>query len=242
MSTISKVIDDIIADFINEISLKYSIEKSDLIDLWTAKKNNIQQSASNDDSININHLNSLKKSDLINMCKQKQLKCTGNKEELISYIVNNTKTKQTLSKQKSSTKEVSKSDKKESNSVIKKLVANVPVISIHKNHFGNFEHAETGFILNKSQKVIGKQNPDGSIDDLTTEDIDLCNKYKFSYIVPSNLDKKLTLDAVKVDELDEEEKSLNKDDDDNELEIEEEIELNEDDFDDEFETEYADDE
>ncbi len=128
--------------------------------------------------------------------------------------------------------------------VIKKLVANIPVISIHKNQFGNFEHAETGFILNKSHRVIGKQNPNGSIDELSSEDIDMCNKYKFLFVLPNNLDKKLTLDNVHVEELEDEEKQSNKLPDDeaeievDDIEIEEEIELNDDEFEEEYEEEY----
>jgi len=52
----------------------------------------------------------------------------------------------------------------------------------------NFEHKETSFVFNeKTKKVVGKQNPDGTITPLTVEDINMCNKFKFEYQIPFNL-------------------------------------------------------
>ncbi len=52
--------------------------------------------------------------------------------------------------------------------------------------------------------LIGKQNDDGTIDDLNAELIDLCNKHKFEYELPTDLDKKSGLDDVEIEELDDE--------------------------------------
>ena len=37
------------------------------------------------------------------------------------------------------------------------------------------------------KKVIGKQNEDGTIRELNKNDIEICNKFKFKYIIPENL-------------------------------------------------------
>ena len=66
--------------------------------------------------------------------------------------------------------------------VIKKLTANIPNILIRRNKFNNYEHPESGLVFDNQEKiVIGKQNDDGNIDDLTEEDIDKCNAFKFRY-------------------------------------------------------------
>ena len=50
-----------------------------------------------------------------------------------------------------------------------------PTISIRRNQFGNHAHPETGLIFDiKTKKVIGKQNDDGSIEELTAKDIAFC--------------------------------------------------------------------
>ena len=117
--------------------------------------------------------------------------------------------------------------------VIKKLVEKIPSITIKRNQFDNYEHADTKLVFNnKTQKVYGKQNPDGSISDLTDEDINLCNKYKFQYIIPDNLDKKLDLKNIEVDELN--------DFEDLDEEIEDELEEEEEEEEEEFEDEYFD--
>ena len=93
-------------------------------------------------------------------------------------------------------------------------------------------HEETSLVFNnKTQKVYGKQNPDGTVSDLTPEDINLCNKYKFSYYIPDNLDKKSNMKDVELKELDDED------------ELEEEVEEEYDEYEEEEEEEeiYEDD-
>ena len=58
---------------------------------------------------------------------------------------------------------------------------------------------------NSTKRAYGKQNDDGSVSDLTPDDIDLCHKYKFAYDIPENLDKKDVLEDDDDDELDDEE-------------------------------------
>lgn len=69
--------------------------------------------------------------------------------------------------------------------VIKKLNDNKPLITIKRNVFGNYEHEDTGLVMNKeTRKIIGKQLPNGSISVLTSEDIDNCKLWKFNYDLP----------------------------------------------------------
>ena len=67
--------------------------------------------------------------------------------------------------------------------VIQNIKKSIPNIVIRRNKFNNFEHLDTNLVFdNSSKKVIGKQNINGNIDDLTEEDIDKCNEYKFETI------------------------------------------------------------
>lgn len=53
-----------------------------------------------------------------------------------------------------------------------------------KNKYGNFAFGNTGLILKgqNDHEVIGKQRPDGSIIDLSEEDIQLCKRRQFKYV------------------------------------------------------------
>ncbi len=164
------------------------------------------------------------------MCKTKKLKVTGTKNDLIELICNyDLKTQPQPQPQKQSHSPPKKlSPALKDQKVIKKLVEKIPSIVIKRNQFDNYEHSDTKLVFNnKTQKVYGKQNPDGSISDLTDEDINLCNKYKFQYIIPENLDKKLDLKNIEIDELndfDELEEDLEDEIEDEDAEDEEEEE------------------
>ncbi len=123
--------------------------------------------------------------------------------------------------------------------IIKKLMSAQPCLAIRRNQHGNHEHPESGLVFNsKTKKVIGKQMDDGTVADLTTEDINLCNKYKFDFILPENLDANTTLDDEQVDELDEED--IESDDDIEEEELLEDDDIEEEEQDDfEYDVEGA---
>ena len=101
------------------------------------------------------------------------------------------------------------------------MVANIPNILVKRNKYNNYEHPETGLVFdNETKTVIGKQNKNGSVDDLSEDDIDQCNAFKFKFQIPSNLDNKSKLVDVKIEELDEDEGD---DEGGDELEVEEEL-------------------
>ena len=93
----------------------------------------------------------------------------------------------------------------EETKVIKQVQSTIQSVQIKKNAFSNFEHVETGLVFDRiTQKVIGKQNKNGKIDPLTDDDIEVCNKFKFRYDVPENLNSN-SKNAVAIEGLDDDE-------------------------------------
>ena len=231
--TLTEAIDDIIQQFILKIAEKYTLDQGEIIKLWninqsvkileTPKKlQRVMTETPSEPQVNVEESELLKcnKTQLIAMCKTYGHKCSGTKDILISRLLGKTLTdeKKVVSTKVGKAKVAS--EKLEATPVVKKLTSNIPDILIKRNNFNNYEHIETGFIYNNDTKtIIGKQKSDGSIEDLTEDDIDKCNAFKFKYDLPKNLDHKLTLEDVKVDELDEEEEE--EEDEDLEVDIDE---------------------
>jgi hypothetical protein len=219
---IQNVVDDTITKYVEKVSLKYKIDKQELLNIWNSI-DNIEKKEPYDDSKQkiVNSLSRLTKPELVELCKTKNLKAKGTKAELIEILSNDESKKITV---------------KSSENINSKLVAKVPSIAIKRNKFNNFEHEETSFIFdNKEKKVYGKQNSDGSVCPLTKDDINLCNKYKFSYVIPDNLDSK---NNDELEELDDD-VNLENDEEENVEEDEEEDDLEEvEEEEEEFEEEY----
>lgn len=236
---IQKILNQHIVNYINIVSIKFNIDKKELNNIWNNKPKELVQtklpfnkemeipqtefSESNNlrDKMRVN-LIKLTKAELVEMCKTKKLKVTGTKNDLIELICNyDLKTEP--QKSHSPPKKLSPAIKDQK--VIKKLVEKIPSITIKRNQFDNYEHTESKLVFNnKTQKVYGKQNSDGSISDLTDEDINLCNKYKFQYIIPANLDKKVDLKNIDIEELNDFEELEEEIEDENEEDEEEEEE------------------
>ena len=222
-------LNSVIFTYINMISQKYNINKEDLKMLWEGGETTSLASSSVVVTPTLSsaakELEILTKTQLIEMCKGKNLKVSGNKTELIARILETESSKtQPVSNQ------VVQVGIPQQPQVIKKLVEKIPKLEIKRNAAGYFVHAETSFVFDtKTQKVYGKLIAEDKIEELTAEDIDICNKYKFSYILPNNLDKKINILDVKVDELDDD-VDLEDELDDEYNEDEEEIELEEDEY------------
>lgn len=248
--TVAKALNEAVNNFIRQIAIKYNLDQNELMSEWdgttTSKikapvnKSSTQDTApSTGDNMDEATLSQYKKADLQALCRQKALKCTGTKEQLIGYLLGKDSAStsvKTPPKKEAPVKKVIEA-KSISTPVAKKLTSSIPTVAIRRNQHGNHEHPDTSLVFDKkTKKAIGKQNEDGTIDDLTPEDIDICNQWKFQYVLPSNLDKKMALKDVKVDELDCE--------DDEVLESDEEVleeELIEDEIEEEEEEEYEDD-
>ena len=207
---------NIFFNYIQQISLKYKIPRNELLHLWNGnvekkddgkvEKKDDGNVEKKDDGIDPEKILKASKAELVAMCKKEGKKCSGTKTELISRLVSKSNEK----KKKKKKKEL------KTPPVIKKINASIPAIQIRKNKFGNYEHVDTGLIFNKhTKKVIGKQHSDGQIIELSHSDIDLCNKYKFSYNLPENLNKKSSLDDIQIDDLDSDNEDNNKSVDDN---------------------------
>jgi hypothetical protein len=225
-------LNSVIFNFINMISQKYNINSNELKLLWEGDNvvpiqvvSTPVQVASTSPATK--ELENLTKTQLIEMCKTKNLKVSGTKNDLIARIL---ESESIVVQRPVST--TTTSAPTQTPPIIKKLVEKIPKLEIKRNSNGHYVHEETSFVFDtKSQKVYGKLTKDDTIEELTPYDIDICNKYKFSYILPNNLDKKINILDVKVDELDDD---VELDDDDEELEededLEEEIELEEDEY------------
>jgi hypothetical protein len=220
---IQNAINDTLTKYIEKVSSKYKISKEELMKLWNSndivvEKENIKSYDDSKQKI-VNGLSKLTKPELIELCKSKSLKITGTKAELIENLSN---------------EELKKLSFKSSENIKSKLVAKIPSIAIKRNKFQNFEHEETSFVFDKDKKVYGKQNSDGSIDTLSKEDINLCNKYKFLYIIPNNLDTKSNKSDNELEDIDD----LENDVEENIIEDDEEEEDELEEVEEEFEEEY----
>ena len=231
-------LNSVIFTYINMISQKYNINKEELRILWEGGETTSLASSAAVVTPSLSsaakELEILTKTQLIEMCKGKNLKVSGNKTELIARIL------ETESKTQPVSNPVVQVGIPQQPQVIKKLVEKIPKLEIKRNAAGYYVYAhkleghngsvETSFVFDtKTQKVYGKLIGDDKIEELSAEDIDICNKYKFSYIIPNNLDKKINILDVKVDELDDD-LELEDELDDEFNEDEEEIELEEDEY------------
>lgn len=202
-------IDKTVISYIEKIVIRYSLNKEELVSLWKGAEGS---SGGGVDEVP-KELLSMSKNELVELCKSKNLKFGGTKNDLIQRLV--TSEKQSKTQPLITALPV----------VAPKLVSKVDPIALHRNRHGNFEHPETGFIFHeKTEKVFGKQNPDGSISSLTLDDINICNKYKFAFDIPTNLQQQE--DKVELAELDEDEEiEVEVEDEGEEEEEEEEVEV-----------------
>ena len=231
--------DKAITDFIHKIANKYNINSSELLPEWYGKNIEIVESTSSSQNQETEgcttreDLLKMKKPEIQALCKKNELKYSGTKTELIDILLGcaNGKSKKAPIKKTTEIKPTPKP------TPIETLIANQSsTIAIRRNQFGNHEHPETGLIFDKkTKKVIGKQNDDGSIEDLTVAYIDLCNKHKFGYVLPDDLEQKTSLDDIDVEELEEDEILESEDEQFEEDDIMEEFEEEFEDLEEEFE-------
>ena len=225
-ATLSSSTEKVVLTYIDQISTKFLISKDDLLSLW----NGGVCGSSNDAAIKQQLLDNVPKelailtrNELVEMCKTKKLKHSGTKNELIQRIMLSEKEVKTqpLMTQQGLVNTAA--------AAAPKLITKPAPVVLTKNKFGNFEDAETHFVFNeKTKKVFGKQNPDGSISSLTVEDINICNKFKLAFDVPTNLKQEEgdKAELAELDEEDEEEVEVEiEEDDEEEEEEEEEIEV-----------------
>lgn len=245
----NKAMNDVVLQFLKSASSKFNISENELISLWNGNteisRTTEQPTSSSTPASAIppsTELLKLGKNELIAHCKSRGLKTTGNKQELIDRLTGGVPmAAETSSKddKKEPKKKPTKSIPAEDTKVVKQVQSTIQTVQIKKNSFNNFEHVETGLVFDRvTQKVLGKQNKSGKIDPLTDADIEICNKFKFKYDIPENLNSN-GKGGVAIEGLEEDEDDTETGDIINEAEdlIEEEEEIVEDDGEEFFEEE-----
>ena len=77
-------------------------------------------------------------------------------------------------------------------------------ISIVRNKHGHYEHEDTGIVLDRAtNKAIGKQNKNGTVDPLSEDDIDMCKNLGFKFVIPHTINSKEEKENVEEDDMDE---------------------------------------
>lgn len=179
---INEIIDSKVKIFLRDLSGIYNLDEEQLQSIWKIATTTVENTTTPVENETPEKLyNKMKKNELIELIKERGLVAgkSMKKEQLIKLLIEGKPTPQEKSK-------LDKKGEKILDTILKKKCE----IFLTKNQFNNFEHKDTTFVFNsKNKKVIGKQNQDGSINPLTQEDIELCDKYKFQYEIPENLDE-----------------------------------------------------
>lgn len=240
-------IEKVIFKYIDKLVSIYNLDRNELVSLWNNKEtktNEIERKKSLstlDTTLSVEKITKSTVAELKAFCKSNNLKCSGKKDELISRLLdklNGKETKKSLELPKTVNKASVKEHKEKMISdVAKKIVDRNETenIALRKNNFGNYEHPPTHLVFNATtQSVIGVQNTDGTIGELTEKDIENCKQYKFKYTMPSNLDSNSKLEEIKIAELEEQsivdkivsaENEMEVEDEEEEIEEEDEIEV-----------------
>lgn len=225
--SLNKAVDDVVLSYIKEIASKYNLDSTELRELWNSGSLSCKNSSDMLDMSNMSKpkevtnmsdeskaLSKLTVSELKVKLSDKGMKVSGTKSELIERLLN-------------PPIEVTKQVK----NVVKKEVPTSTLsnsLNIRRNTHNNYEHSETHLVFNNDKKVYGMQLDDGTVKKLCPEHIQLCNKYKFEYILPENLDTNKSLKNVKIKELEEDDDFDEEDDVNIEDIIEEGSDLEED--------------
>lgn len=189
--------------FINDISKTFSIPKKKLRAIYDEVEEKVNLLTPQIDSVS---LETYTKPQLVNLCKDRKIPHTGNKEELKCRLLGKSvepsskkPRKQVITKAKRKLFE----EKELELDVIKGLLKELKPIIIKKNKNNHFEHVKSHLIFDEvSRKAIGRENKSGKVIQLNDDDIAICKKYGFSYEIPENLDKYNKKLKIKIEELD----------------------------------------
>src|SRR3990167_5652257 len=235
LSSIKKVRDV----FIARIASKFSLDSSELLELWDESSEEKTETPLKTSSVDFSdlspeRLNKCGKKELEALCRHHEVKVTGKKEDLISRLLKPEENKVKRGRgtgKKSAEEKVAKAQTKKTAEakVLQDLKRKVSDTKIRRNNFGNFEHSDSRIVFNpKTKKARGRQQDDGSVSALDDDDIENCKRYNFSYDIPDNLDEENVKNA-KIDELDDEESVQDVEDVEEKESVEESVEEIEDD-------------
>ena len=191
---LKKCVNGVIDDFITDVSKKFKISEDNLKSLWNCREKSIDKTITK--SNETEKYKDMKKPQLVKICKEMNLNTTGKKDDLINRIVNKKNRKETI---------------------VEKLDLSMNSIIIKKNKFGNYVHLPSKFVFSKENKcVIGKEDSNGAVLQLDKEDINICNKYKFKYNLPDDLNTAKGDDGDEIDDIIDDEEEDEEEDEDEE--------------------------
>lgn len=239
--------DEIIRNFSKCIAEKFKLDGDEVYGLWDTETKSTTKPVKkpsldsvDTDDISVERLMKATKPELAALCKARCIKASGKKEELIERLMEISKKREGSSKAESSKAENKaekkaetktsrdfRNSKKTTSEVVQKTASSTEEFVVKRSSFHNYIHPATKLVFDPNTKtVVGKEEDDGTVSELNDEDVENCKKYKFPYKIPENLDSKVTIDNVQVDELEESdiENHVNNDDDEDEV-----VELEEDD-------------
>lgn len=203
-SKIVKLVDSHVLSVLTKISKKFSIDLKELVKMSKTdsddESNPVVSAVINAAKKEKLDVSAFSVAELKEKCREKNLPTTGNKTVLLERL-------------NSGVSKPPKAKKEKTPEVIQTLIAKKPELSVKVNAFGNLEHKETHLVFNNKndQVVIGTQNDDGELDELTPADIQMCKKYGFNkYVLPKNLETETP--HIEIDEIENE-------DEDEEVEI-----------------------
>lgn len=194
-----KALNTSIKTFCDTIAKRYNLNSDEIYSMWSGE-NTGTSSKPNSPSKN---LDKMSKAQLVDMCKERGLKVSGTKSDLVARLNSEVPV-----------------ESKRSSPVAKSPTEEVSQFMITKNKFGNWVHEPSQLVfLREEKRVIGKQLEDGSISKITKEVMELCHKYKFRYDIPDNLNDSEDEEDVEEDADDAEEDA----EEDDEIEEEEDM-------------------
>ena len=148
-----------ITPFLNELNNRFNIDIDELKRIWDLCNNK---------SVSEAEYKKMKKPELVRLCNEAGVNAKGKKSDLIARLLSC----------KNKTNVIDIAIKNSDRSVIK----------IRKNSFNNYTHESSSLVFDPNESiVIGKQADDGTVVELTVDDINMCNQLKFEYNLPDDL-------------------------------------------------------
>lgn len=189
--------DNLATDLFKAVVSRYGIPFDELWELYSNEKSenlqNIkpQKVETQEIEVSTTDILSMKVAELKALCKTRGLKVSGKKNDLLERLLGRkVDDKEVKSPVRKSPKKKSKSTTKEKD-VVKKVKP--PSLKISKNSNGEYMHEDSKLVFNPdTKKVFAKYIEGEGNQPLTKEDIELCNKFRFAYEMPDNLNVKRT--------------------------------------------------
>lgn len=125
-------------------------------------------------------LSKLSNADLKEMCKKRNLTCSGTKAKLVDRLLDVNSQKLDIDYEPSKKPKIS--DKKPKPKVVEKLKQD---FHLEVDEFGNVYHEETGFVFKKirdENHVIGRFDKSRKIVSLNDDDVDECKSLNLRYV------------------------------------------------------------